>query len=385
MKTYRVGILGCRSRGTAAARAYAAHPRTEVVTLCDLMTERTAALGDELGVSARYADLDQMMAEAKPDIVAIPTGTEFHYPLCMRVLEYGANIDVEKPMCVNLEQADSVLARAREKGARMTVHHQSRVGSAMKAVRRAIDEGRIGRPRYITACCKGYYAGYGLMNIGTHIINNLLGLVGHCCSVVASATSGDRPVTPEDVVVAAGGMGVVVGERITATLEFDHGVTATLLQHRFPKVDTMAYGFEVMGTEGRLFWKQTQAWWLPTPHYVPDGEHDRWQPLPLELPPGFDESRAGHAMEWYHVDDFVRALDEDREPENSGEEGRHVLEVLMGILEASAYGTRINLPQIRRDHPLLRWRREAGLGDPLPGPRDYASWLASEDVRLGRA
>jgi predicted dehydrogenase len=385
MKTYRVGVLGCRSRGTSAARAYAAHPRTEVVGLCDLLPERTAALGDELGVAARFNDLDQMMAEVKPDIVAIPTGTEFHYPLCMRVLEYGANIDVEKPMCVDLEQADSVLARAQSKGARMTVHHQSRVGPAMRAIQRAISEGRIGAPRYITACCKGYYAGYGLMNIGTHIINNLLGLVGHCRSVVASATSGGHPITPEDVVVAAGGMGVVAGERITATLEFDQGVTATLLQHRFPKVDSTAYGLEVLGAEGRLFWKQTAAWLLPTPHYVPDGERDRWQRLPLDLPAGYDPSQMGQAVEWCHVDDFVRALDEDRDPENSGEEGRHVLEVMMGILESAAYGTRIDLPQTRRDHPLLRWRREAGLGDPIPGPRDYGSWLAAEDARMGRA
>ena len=52
MKTYRVAILGCRGRGTAASRAYHAHPRTEVVALCDLVQERLDTLGDELGVAA---------------------------------------------------------------------------------------------------------------------------------------------------------------------------------------------------------------------------------------------------------------------------------------------------------------------------------------------
>ena len=84
MQQYRVTILGCRSRGTAAARAYHQHPRTEVVALCDLVPERLAALGDELGVAARYDDLDRMIEAEAPDIVAIPTGTEFHYPLAMR-------------------------------------------------------------------------------------------------------------------------------------------------------------------------------------------------------------------------------------------------------------------------------------------------------------
>ena len=50
MKTYRVAILGCRNRGTGSARAYHAHPRTEVVALCDLLTAPLDTLGNELGV-----------------------------------------------------------------------------------------------------------------------------------------------------------------------------------------------------------------------------------------------------------------------------------------------------------------------------------------------
>ena len=96
-KTYRVAILGCRGRGTAAARGYHAHPRTEVIGLCDLVPELLNTLGDELGVDARYDDLDAMIRETAPDIVAIPTGTEFHYDLAMRVLEHGVHIDIEKP------------------------------------------------------------------------------------------------------------------------------------------------------------------------------------------------------------------------------------------------------------------------------------------------
>ena len=84
MKTYRVAILGCRGRGTAAARAYHAHPRTEIVALCDLVQDLLDTLGDELGVAARYTDLDEMIGQRQPDIVAIPTGTEFHHSLALR-------------------------------------------------------------------------------------------------------------------------------------------------------------------------------------------------------------------------------------------------------------------------------------------------------------
>ena len=81
--TYRVAILGCRGRGTAAARGYAAHPRVEMVALCDLVPDVLNSLGDELGVdpSKRFDDLDEMMVQAQPDIVAIPVATELHYSL----------------------------------------------------------------------------------------------------------------------------------------------------------------------------------------------------------------------------------------------------------------------------------------------------------------
>ena len=383
MKIYRVAILGCRGRGTAAGRAYYQHPRTEVVGVCDLIAERREALGEELEVEARYEDLDAMIEETKPDIVVIPTGTEFHYELLMRVLEHGVHIDVEKPMCTDLVEVDAVLARARQKDVRIGVHHQGRTGGAMWAVKRAIAAGRIGELRYVHGSGKGYYGAYGLMNIGTHMINSMLGVAGHCRGVAATMLTDGRPVTPEDVIVAAGGMGVVAGEQITAALEFESGITGTLVQHRFPKVDSTAYMMEIFGTEGRLLWKTTGAWWLPVPHFLPGGEE--WQPLELVLPESYDADGTADEADYGFADDFVNALDQGRKHECSGTEGAHVVEILMGIFEAGACGRRVELPQADRRQPLLRWRQEAGLAPPGPVPRPYGEWLEAEDRRLGRS
>lgn len=384
MKTYRVAILGCRSRGTAAARAYHAHPRTEVVGLCDLKSDLTEALGREVGNPPRFTDLDEMIRGTGPDLVAIPTGTEFHHDLCLRVLGHGVHIEVEKPICVDLGQADEVLAKARAKGVRVAVHHQGRVGPPMQAILRAIRSGRIGPVRYITASGKGYYGGYGLMNIGTHLLNNIIGLAGHCRGVTALALTAGRPIAPGDVVQSPSGMGTIAGERITATLHFDGGVTANLLQHRLPKVDNTAYGLEVLGHEGRLFWKSGGAWWLPTPHFVPETGEGPWQPLESPAPDSYDAGTKAQVDDYAFVDDYVKALDEGREHACSGAEATHVLEIMMGVFESAAYGRRVDLPQTRRDHPLLRWRAEAGLPPPPSAPRGYTEWLAAEDRRLGR-
>ena len=65
-RTYRVALIGCRSRGTAQARAVTQHPRTELVAVCDLLPERRDALGERFGVGARYADFRQMLRELQP-------------------------------------------------------------------------------------------------------------------------------------------------------------------------------------------------------------------------------------------------------------------------------------------------------------------------------
>ena len=385
MKTYRLAILGCRARGTTTAQAYDAHPRTEVVALCDLLRERLDILGDELGVKARFVDLDEMIEQTRPDIVAIPTGTEFHRDLALRVLGHGVHIDIEKPLCPNLEEADEVVAQAREKGVEIAVHHQGRVGPYIQAVYRAIQEGRIGKLLYMYTRDKGYYGGLGVMNVATHKINMMLKFAGHCRSVSAVALTDGHPITPEDVVTSPLGMGAIAGEYITATLHFDDNVTATLLQHRLPAIDINASMIEFYGTEGRLLYKSNDAaWWLPQPHYLPDGEHDAWQPLQPICPEHYDPQSPARVDEYCYVDEYVQALDENRVHECSGGEGLHVLEVMMGIFESAAYGKRVDLPQVDRRHPLLRWRLEHGLGAPGSVVRDKAEWLVDEDRRLER-
>ena len=87
--------------------------------------------------------------------------------------------------------------------------------------------------------------------------------------------------------------------------------------------------------------------------------------------------------DYWFVDEYVRALDEGREHECSGAEGRHVIEIIMGIFESAAYGKHIDLPQANRVHPLTRWREEAGLGAPEPMPMVDGEWLEEEEKRLG--
>ena len=377
MRTYTVAILGCRSRGTHAARAYHAHDRTRVVALCDLVPERRVELGAlvDVPLDAQFDDAHAMIRQARPDIVAIPTGTEYHYDLASLVIGAGVTaIDVEKPICVDLLQTDRLLAAALSAGVSIAVHHQTRSGPALQAIAAAYRTGRIGPLRTAIAEGKGYYGGYGLMNIGVHQINALLELTGPATRVTAVALTDGRPVTPEDAVRSPNGMGTITGENITAVIEFEAGHTATVMQHRFA-LGVPSTGIEFLGLEGRLLWRRGTAWWSPSPHPFPGDPATSWQPLPLS---GAQDDEVAF------VDDFVTALDNGTEHRSGNSQALQVMQILMGIFESAAYGRPVQLPQSQRDQPLVRWRRESGLGDAPHVPRPYDQWLAAEDLRLGR-
>ena len=64
-RIYRAALLGCGKRGGFASHAYRYHPHTDVVGLCDLDRERLDQLGAELGVDARFEDVEEMLQKVE--------------------------------------------------------------------------------------------------------------------------------------------------------------------------------------------------------------------------------------------------------------------------------------------------------------------------------
>ena len=121
-----------------------------------------------------------------------------------------------------------------------------------------MDQGRIGDIRYIHGSGKGYYGSYGLLNIGTHIINNIIAFGDHASSVIASLTTNGHPITPQDVVPSPSGRDIA-GEFIMATMQFQGGIRATLVQHRFPEMAPIGHYMELHGAEERILCQSHQS------------------------------------------------------------------------------------------------------------------------------
>lgn len=381
MKTYRVALLGCRSRGTSQAKAIVQHPRMELVALCDLLPERLNALGDRFGVAARYSDYVQMIREQEPDIVNVPTATRFHAPLAEAVLRLGCHVDVEKPLTLTLDELDRVLAAQRETGKQLVPHHQAAVHPPAKKLRELVQRGDIGVPQTVRLRNKGYYGGYGIIHQGCHALALAISVVGPARAVSAHMTSGGRPTTVDDVYQGPYGYGLTAGENLTCLYELANGGYLVNEEHYRPAVDSSTVRFEVVGTEGALALDHaipTKLYRTRSPHWHP--VRTEWEEVTLSAAErtigGYDFLDDDvRGMDLWLADEWVRALDEGRDHAINAQVGANTMEMIHGAFASHAQGRRIDLPMADRGHPLERWLEREGRPHPGDAPADYAQWI----------
>jgi predicted dehydrogenase len=380
MRTYRAAVVGAGPRGLAQAVAYVHHPRTALVAFCDLDDTRLRAAGASYGVDALYRDVEELLDRERPDLVAVATRTDFHHPLAVQVLRRGVHVIVEKPIATTLAEADEMIATADAHGVRLAVHHQERVGPLHRKLQALVRDGAIGEPTSVFLRGKGYYGGYELMNIGTHRFNAALAILGHPTAVLAHLTTDGRETTPEDVLMAPGGMGPIAGEDVSAYFVFERSTYCFTEYHRAGQAASENALFEVRGTGGALAIMEGQRGLFHYPQFRFEPPNAAWREVALTPEErrtfGFDFfAGAANASSLWMLDEMVRALDEGREHECSGREARVALEMIMGIYASHRASARIRLPLAEREHPLLAWRREAGLAPPPPEPVPYGAWL----------
>jgi len=380
MRKYRGAFLGCGGRGNSQAAAYNAHPDVDLVALCDIDESRLKAAGEKHGVKVLYTNFHKMIEQEKPDIVAIPTRTNLHCELTLAVLEHKVNIIVEKPMGVDLVEADKMVAAAEEAGIQLAVHHQWSLCPHQRKAKEMIKAGDIGEPVYIQSSGKGYYGGYGIMNIGTHILDQVRNFAGTPEWCFAHETVNGRDITPEDIVLGPGGMGLMVAERIVAHYFFEGGLYATSEYRPRNPIDTpRAYGVDIIGTDGIISLKgasSAQLFYYPDKVWAPQ-DAGKWQKVDLS-----DEERKLYGKTFqqmndlWMIDEMVNALNEGREHATSGRNGRMVIEMIMAVHESQKRKSRVAIPLEVRQHPLKLMLEEAGL--PIPTKEiGYQEWRQS--------
>src|SRR4029079_7044998 len=87
----RIGIVGCGKIADAHASQIQRIAGCEIVGVCDREPLMAKQLFGRFPIRRCYGDLDEMLAEARPDVVHITTPPQSHYDLARRCLEAGAH------------------------------------------------------------------------------------------------------------------------------------------------------------------------------------------------------------------------------------------------------------------------------------------------------
>lgn len=144
-----IGMVGCGFYAQNHLNAWAdLKPEGAVLAaVCDRDAGRAAAAGTAFGVP-HFTELDRMLDAVKIDLLDIATRMDTHRSLAAIAAERGVAAVVQKPFAPTWEDCVAIVDMARRHGAWLAVHENFRFASAMRAVKKIIDQGTIGTPTW---------------------------------------------------------------------------------------------------------------------------------------------------------------------------------------------------------------------------------------------
>ncbi len=110
MKTYRIAIIGLGGMGHHHAEAVRAESNCELVGAADIDPGQARKWRERFAVAAVFAEYEEMMDELEPDIVIVATHSPEHCPATLAAARRGIHVFCEKPIALNLVEADAMVA-----------------------------------------------------------------------------------------------------------------------------------------------------------------------------------------------------------------------------------------------------------------------------------
>lgn len=141
-------VIGAGARGSVYASYSEQYPSSlQIVGVSDINPIRRQQMQDKYQIPSNhcFGDFNEVFKVAKfADAVIISTPDNLHYKPCMKALSMGYNVLLEKPIAQTAKECTDILAQTRKYGRIVGVCHVLRYSPYFRALKRVIDEGRIG-------------------------------------------------------------------------------------------------------------------------------------------------------------------------------------------------------------------------------------------------
>jgi len=149
MSNLRVAVIGVGHLGQIHARLLRQVDGVELIGIVDPAAAARAALATELNVVA-YAEHAPLLGHIDAAIIAAPSS--LHHGVALDLLNHDTHVFIEKPMTLNVGDADDLIAEATSRQLVLQVGHVERFNPALVAAAPHLVE-----PKYIDAVRSGPY------------------------------------------------------------------------------------------------------------------------------------------------------------------------------------------------------------------------------------
>lgn len=344
----KYALIGCGRIAVNHIKAVL-NNQLELVAVCDILPEKMAALLAKYDLQndasiARYTDYKKLLAEhPELQLISIATESGLHAEIALACIDAGVNVIIEKPMAMNMADADEIICRSEAKHVKVAACHQNRFNVAVQELRHALEAGRFGRlshgsihvrwnrdhSYYDQASWRGTWAQDGgcLMNQCIHGIDLLRWMLGDEVDEVYGVTRRQFHdyLEAEDV-----GLAVV---------KFKNGAIGTIegTTNVYPKnLEETLYVFGEKGTVklGGTSTNNIDVW-----SFADESDADAKNK-------GLQEATSnvygnGHTSLFA---DMMDAIEHDRRPYVDAVAGRNALEIVLAIYKSQKTGTPVKLP-----------------------------------------
>lgn len=342
MNKIKVGIIGCGNISEIYLKNLTQRfDMVEVWAVADIVVDRAKARAEQFNIP-KACPVEELLADPEVELVVNLTIPKAHGDICLRVLNAGKNVYVEKPLSISREDAQQVLRTAAEKNLLVGGAPDTFLGGSLQTCRKLIDDGWIGQPVAATAAMMGggpetwhpdpeflYKYGAGpLFDMGPYYLTALVSLLGPVASVFAS----QKITFAERTIISQPRYGqkiqVDVPTYSSGILNFKNGVIANLITS-FDIQGSQLPFIEIYGSEGTLN--------IPDPNFhggtikIKRTGAEEWSDVPLAY--SFTDNSRGLG-----VADMCCAILKGRPHRASGELTYHILDIMHAFGDAAAEG-----------------------------------------------
>lgn len=329
----------------------------DVKAVADLVPELARSRAEQFGVPNAWT-VEELLADPEIEIVLNLTAPIAHASVNLQALQSGKHVYTEKPFALTREDADEVLRLAESKGLLVGCAPDTFLGAGLQTCRKLIDEGWIGTPYSANGtiimgnASNGMHpnfrnflklGGDPIMDMAPYYLTALVFLLGPVRRVTGTAQQLYRELTIQNPKSPSYGAVVPVEAptNVSAVLDFHSGAVGSL------QAAKESFGYmprlEIFGTEGNLTVPDPNFFSGPIVIQFPNGEKKE-----IPFTHGFTEDSRGIGLA-----DMAYAIRDGRPHRASGQMARHVLDISLGIFEASAEGRHVALEStVERPAPL---------------------------------